>query len=291
MRGRNAFTLVELLVVIAIIAVLAALLFPVFAQAKQAAKESVSLSNMKQVGTAAALYLSDNDDQNPQGDDNSEWLWAFYFYPYAKQAPGDLSGGKNTIYWSPLSGDIPQYLAGEARVSLAQTMGIDKQFGLKLVDDPNGVESYAFWSSTAINEALSQEWPNMSEGDDLAGTIYFAEAIDSEVEGDELLELYGRTHKCQYDLPGREDTYEFRAAGGGYQGGANYVYMDLHTKWHKHDPFDPSVMEYFDDPLDAWCYSVWVYPTGSGGGLDNCGTWSPKRDHMDALEGLCIDDD
>ena len=56
------FTLIELLVVIAIIAILAAILFPVFAQAKVAAKKTSEISNFKQVGTATALYLSDNDD-------------------------------------------------------------------------------------------------------------------------------------------------------------------------------------------------------------------------------------
>src|SRR6185503_3971795 len=59
---RGAFTLIELLVVIAIIAILAAILFPVFAQAKNAAKKTASLSNMKQIILAAQMYLPDYDD-------------------------------------------------------------------------------------------------------------------------------------------------------------------------------------------------------------------------------------
>ncbi|MBL8069208.1 MAG: prepilin-type N-terminal cleavage/methylation domain-containing protein [Armatimonadetes bacterium] len=62
---KNAFTLIELLVVIAIIAILAAILFPVFAQAKAAAKATNSISNMKQIGTGLQIYLSDYDDYNP----------------------------------------------------------------------------------------------------------------------------------------------------------------------------------------------------------------------------------
>lgn len=61
--SHKAFTLIELLVVIAIIAILAAILFPVFAQAKAAAKQSAGLSNVKQIDTAYMLYLNDNVDR------------------------------------------------------------------------------------------------------------------------------------------------------------------------------------------------------------------------------------
>lgn len=59
---KRAFTLIELLVVIAIIAILAAILFPVFAQAKLAAKKTADLSNLKQIGTASMMYTTDYDD-------------------------------------------------------------------------------------------------------------------------------------------------------------------------------------------------------------------------------------
>ena len=63
MNTRNrAFTLIELLVVIAIIAILAAILFPVFAQAKLAAKTTNSLSNIKQIALGNQMYYNDNDD-------------------------------------------------------------------------------------------------------------------------------------------------------------------------------------------------------------------------------------
>lgn len=61
-RANKAFTLIELLVVIAIIAILAAILFPVFAQAKIAAKKTVALSNAKQLATANLMYMGDYDD-------------------------------------------------------------------------------------------------------------------------------------------------------------------------------------------------------------------------------------
>ena len=65
MRSQRAFTLIELLVVIAIIAILAAILFPVFAQAKAAAKKAACLSNVKQMGAGLELYIGDYDDTYP----------------------------------------------------------------------------------------------------------------------------------------------------------------------------------------------------------------------------------
>ena len=62
---KRAFTLIELLVVIAIIAILAAILFPVFAQAKEAAKRTSDLSNAKQIGLAFQIYVGDFDDTSP----------------------------------------------------------------------------------------------------------------------------------------------------------------------------------------------------------------------------------
>ncbi|MBX3118247.1 MAG: prepilin-type N-terminal cleavage/methylation domain-containing protein [Fimbriimonadaceae bacterium] len=62
MRRRKAFTLIELLVVIAIIAILAAIMFPVFAQAKETAKQVVCISNMRQFGMAFMMYKTDWDD-------------------------------------------------------------------------------------------------------------------------------------------------------------------------------------------------------------------------------------
>lgn len=66
MIRKAAFTLIELLVVIAIIAILAAILFPVFAQAKVAAKKAQSISNMKQIALAVIMYQGDYDDVYPK---------------------------------------------------------------------------------------------------------------------------------------------------------------------------------------------------------------------------------
>jgi prepilin-type N-terminal cleavage/methylation domain-containing protein len=65
---KRAFTLIELLVVIAIIAILAAILFPVFAQAKVAAKKTAAISNQKQISLALIMYMGDYDDTYPRQD-------------------------------------------------------------------------------------------------------------------------------------------------------------------------------------------------------------------------------
>src|SRR5262249_8326911 len=65
MGRRKGFTLIELLVVIAIIAILAGILFPVFAQAKIAAKRAVSMSNLKQIVLASLMYSNDSDGGLP----------------------------------------------------------------------------------------------------------------------------------------------------------------------------------------------------------------------------------
>lgn len=78
----RGFTLIELLVVIAIIAILAAILFPVFAQAKEAAKNTACLSQSRQIGMSVKLYLGDHDDTMP------------IFYAYNSVPPAGADGHK-----------------------------------------------------------------------------------------------------------------------------------------------------------------------------------------------------
>jgi prepilin-type N-terminal cleavage/methylation domain-containing protein/prepilin-type processing-associated H-X9-DG protein len=108
---RSAFTLIELLVVIAIIAILAAILFPVFAQAREKARQASCLSNMKQQGLAIMMYIQDYDEVYPQAywyknnQDSSQGYvqWSGMMQPYIKNAqlfvcPSDPNGGLAPTY-------------------------------------------------------------------------------------------------------------------------------------------------------------------------------------------------
>jgi prepilin-type N-terminal cleavage/methylation domain-containing protein/prepilin-type processing-associated H-X9-DG protein len=99
---RRGFTLIELLVVIAIIAILAAILFPVFAKAREKARQTSCLSNIKQITLGELQYLQDYDEtfafcegdtasavqwpMDPPGYNMSFILWHVYIYPYVKNS-------------------------------------------------------------------------------------------------------------------------------------------------------------------------------------------------------------
>jgi prepilin-type N-terminal cleavage/methylation domain-containing protein/prepilin-type processing-associated H-X9-DG protein len=117
--NRKAFTLIELLVVIAIIAILAAILFPVFAQAKLAAKRTSDLSNNKQIGLGILMYMNDFDDDTPLGyvvPNGSAWWtaamtsWKDETLPYIKNGGRPYDNGlpytvpgNGGIFQSPIS--------------------------------------------------------------------------------------------------------------------------------------------------------------------------------------------
>jgi prepilin-type N-terminal cleavage/methylation domain-containing protein len=119
-RARG-FTLIELLVVIAIIAILAAILFPVFAKAREKARQISCASNEKQIGLAVIQYVQDNDEAMPCGTlANSNGVgWAGEVQPYAKSAqlfkcPDDSTSGNGAANPStyPVSYGMNVWLAG-----------------------------------------------------------------------------------------------------------------------------------------------------------------------------------
>jgi prepilin-type N-terminal cleavage/methylation domain-containing protein/prepilin-type processing-associated H-X9-DG protein len=112
-RRWRGFTLIELLVVIAIIAILAAILFPVFAQARAAARKASCASNVRQLGVGLQMYVQDYDQMYPywswgeRGTNGISSLWHVAIFPYVKNTgiyscPSDVGGWgqQNTdLYW------------------------------------------------------------------------------------------------------------------------------------------------------------------------------------------------
>ena len=88
----KAFTLIELLVVIAIIAILAAILFPVFAQAREKARQTQCLSNVKQIGLSFMMYASDYEDRLP-------FRWMDHNTYKDQTVAGAWGGSWNNPYW------------------------------------------------------------------------------------------------------------------------------------------------------------------------------------------------
>jgi prepilin-type N-terminal cleavage/methylation domain-containing protein len=161
---RKAFTLIELLVVIAIIAILAAILFPVFAQAKLAAKKTSSLSNTKQIDLGFLMYVNDYDDNTPklggcQMFSDGQYHGIDYtdqINPYTKNVQIYLDPTRND-YDSTIYDYVKTDEPGSRYIGYGYNWGPIKRRGggllLRQIDDPNysgGASCEGTASSTMI---------------------------------------------------------------------------------------------------------------------------------------------
>ena len=177
-QTRLGFTLIELLVVIAIIAILAAILFPVFAQAREKARSISCLSNMKQIGTAAMMYVQDYDERFPSDAGvarpacaaalDGDWgkdFWMFHFFPYIKQRAGNIQNKGASVYNCP-SGSVLQQMdmTGDYVCYGFTPQWLQQNWNLI----PDSAGNFSWYNSYSINEHIADsEFPNI-EGPELA---------------------------------------------------------------------------------------------------------------------------
>jgi len=240
-RSRKAFTLIELLVVIAIIAILAAILFPVFAQAKAAAKKTVDMSNMKELTLAAEMFKSDHDGNYPKGWFNDEvggeqtgqpdpfWGWDSMLMPYTKnkgifQSPLDSESFMRGLWNQPTDHfhTNPGWVDGGEIGSRVTEDDIPASYRLNLSNYPNGP-----WSS--LNESsLDKPAEAILFSPSRPGLDNFNWHQIATWEDDHGLVCIDYTVNTQYDRNSPISKTPTAAQRG--QGMANYGFSDGHAK-------------------------------------------------------------
>ncbi len=224
MPRRRAFTLIELLVVIAIIAILAAILFPVFAQAREAARKTSCLNNTKQFGTATMMYVQDYDELYPLSvypDMSTGSPRAFSVYdavlPYSKNA-GIMTcpSGPTEMDWVALLTQGPP--AGCFGGAMGTSMGNFRYFSYNAnyAIFQEGVGNPIFGASASPPTALAS-LPRPADT-----TIFY----DGYLCGPLCSGAYGNA--CQFNspitVPGKKPRHH---------DGVSVTYADGHAKYQK----------------------------------------------------------
>lgn len=253
----RAFTLIELLVVIAIIAILAAILFPVFAQARDKARATQCLSNLKQLGTAAMMYAQDYDEQFMElyriHEGNSDAaVWPIT----EKKKPGSNEAyGWNTAHLAALRGELTgdqhqfrnwaNILQPYAKNTGIMTCPSAKRGWRGATSTDNSGYIYSNW--IADNGRYLGAAARMAEINRPAETVLIFEGGKAswavEMQGWHGISNWGKECENQpldhpqevsgtspgiYDCPRcYPDWFP------NHQGGRNYVWADGHAKWHK----------------------------------------------------------
>jgi prepilin-type N-terminal cleavage/methylation domain-containing protein/prepilin-type processing-associated H-X9-DG protein len=218
-RGRAGFTLIELLVVIAIIAILAAILFPVFAQAREKARQASCLSNQRQLSTAMQMYMQDYDERFPS------WV---NDVPKSPEFPN----GKNT--WV----ENLQAYSKNKKIWLCpsdNTPGVDRS-------KPTGQNSYWLnayifrWSGHNSQVKSPFDSATLAEVNYPATTIVFCDGPTN--DGNHVWP--GPPHEWCGTVKWCIDS-ETR-----HSGGINFIFADGHVRFHRVEQLKTTV-----DPADA----------------------------------------
>ncbi|MBQ7258258.1 MAG: prepilin-type N-terminal cleavage/methylation domain-containing protein [Abditibacteriota bacterium] len=240
-KSDKGFTLIELLVVIAIIAILAAILFPVFAQARDKARQASCLSNLKQLGTAIQLYTDDYDETYPYN--YKEWARAEFpsDYPCWKMHKWMYGAGENDAHatWEDC---IFPYV---------------KNIGLYKCPNNKNSGGYGmnYWfGSNSNGGATNTKVTVMSQIKNVSETVLFGETLiwSGNVYNPSFGDGTGVRHStdlCRLFF-GENIVY-------GHLGGFNFTYADGHAKYSKKGQ-GPSADYANADTLGTWS-PMWNY--------------------------------
>ncbi|MDR3706740.1 MAG: DUF1559 domain-containing protein [Capsulimonadaceae bacterium] len=236
-NGKQGFTLIELLVVIAIIAILAAILFPVFATAREKARQSSCASNLKQIALAAVQYTQDYDEMFVPARVGPTltavlWCWPSALYPYIKSA---------NVFKCPsqsISDSVLDYTYNEAVPVDFGPAGTNPQRAISQIPFPSNTVEFA----DALNGDITKDTNAATNITQTNGTgIIF-------MVGSTSLQSYfpaggtagGSTEESGRSLVGGPGTGAYACDGViaavRHSGGANYAMVDGHVKWFTSQP-------------------------------------------------------
>jgi prepilin-type N-terminal cleavage/methylation domain-containing protein len=260
MSERRGFTLIELLVVIAIIAVLAAILFPVFAQAREKARQTVCLSNVKQIGLAIMQYNQDWDQRLPTFTIEAAYEFGAKLNPYTRnnaifKCPDSGTKWGTTNLVANLNGWIDHYFPpDDGCVGLPHSTvgkaGYYEDVYPAMDYEING----SFDSPTTVpcNGGFGYTQPLLSLDDP---------SITSSSKAVLLIDSPSDTTS----FPG-PDWWAANAptpALGRHSAGDNVLHADGHAKWYNHTLLNPQGSGNLDFQHVSWTY--WGFDTGAPG--------------------------
>jgi prepilin-type N-terminal cleavage/methylation domain-containing protein/prepilin-type processing-associated H-X9-DG protein len=287
-RAGQGFTLIELLVVIAIIAILAAILFPVFASAREKARQTTCASNQKQLALAALQYVQDYDELYPFGYQASNYRgmgWAGELYPYVKSTsvyvcPDDPTPPGSTPYPNVISYALNQSIA----LNVGSCSNPMKAPQVSLFTSPSKTillieVQGAYWNAQA--DAQPSAWGNWYSPTVDGGTNNGNISPQTEPTGVSLSYSTGifdgaANHGETINIPSANP-----ANGARHTSGANYAFADGHVKWLHSDqvsdglaaPNSTTLAEYFT--FNA-CYNASGTDTLGTGTETAVATYSPR---------------
>lgn len=226
---RPGFTLIELLVVIAIVAILAAILFPVFAQAREAARKTSCLSNQKQIGIGILLYAQDFDEAivpwlgPSNGTPASDRIWCSLLQPYLRNG-GNYTGTASGVM------ACPAWTEQKLRQAAQECGSTD--YVTPVLPATQLFSHYGIALPVSGGSGTQQD-PYFHQAGTAVPTVTYLSAVlrhsDTAIVGD------GFTGFKQGLSPGSVRTVFGCEARRMHHDGGNLVFLDGHAKWVKGD--------------------------------------------------------